>query len=252
MNISFDDSTNELVKIISQKPPYVIRWGTYLFLILLSTVILICSFIKHPVIITSSTVLSCTIPPQIIKSKITGKLLRLNVSDNQNVLKGKVIAVIKSTGNETNSLHATGNIDTLTASTGGRFVFTDPLQEKQIVQSNQVIGRIIPENEAYYAEILIPAKNFNKIFPGQEVILKFPSFPFDEFGMLKGKIDTITKFPGKNYYSGRVIFPYGLITTLKKQIKYQDGLNARAEVIIKNESILKGFYSSIIQQIQKK
>ena len=138
----------------------------------------------------------------------------------------------------------------LTAPLDGKIAFATFLQENQQLQANQIICFVNPENAEYYAELYIPQTNFGKVKTGQEVLLKFPAYPFQEYGSLKGKIDFISNISTDSGYLAKVILPDGLNTNYKKQIQFRDGLTAQGEIITKNMRLLQRFYYSIVKQVQ--
>jgi multidrug efflux pump subunit AcrA (membrane-fusion protein) len=133
----------------------------------------------------------------------------------------------------------------------GKVAFENFVQENQQLQINQSICFINPENTEYFIQIFIPQTNFGKVALGQDVLLKFESYPFQEYGYVKGKIDFISHVPTDSGYLARVILTDGLNTNYKKQILYRDGLIAKAEIVTSNMRLLERFYYNIIKQIKK-
>ena len=139
----------------------------------------------------------------------------------------------------------------LIAPIDGKIAFATFLQENQQLQANQIICFINPENTQYYAEVYIPQTNFGKVRTGQEVLLKFPSYPFQEYGSVSGKIDFISNINTDSGYLAKVILPNGLNTSYKKQVQFRDGLAAQGEIITQNMRLLQRFYYNIVKQVKK-
>jgi HlyD family secretion protein len=127
------------------------------------------------------------------------------------------------------------------APVAGKLYFTVFLEENQQLQTNQVIGYIINESNRYYVEMLIPQTNLGKVKQGQEVLMKFPSYPSQEYGSVKGRIEYIKNIPVDSGYLARVILPYGLITNYKKTIFFKEGLVAQAEIITEKKRLSDRF-----------
>jgi multidrug efflux pump subunit AcrA (membrane-fusion protein) len=140
---------------------------------------------------------------------------------------------------------------TLIAPISGKVAFASFVQENQQLQTNQIICFINPENSQYFAEIVIPQANFGKVAIGQQVLFKFQSYPFQEYGSVIGKIEFISHIPDEKGYLAKVNFTNGLTTTYKKQVQYRDGLLANAEVITQNMRLLERFYYTILKQVIK-
>lgn len=139
----------------------------------------------------------------------------------------------------------------LVAPIDGKIAFATFLQENQQLQANQIICFINPENTQYYAEVYVPQTNFGKVKTGQEVLLKFPSYPFQEYGSVSGKIDFISNINTDSGYLAKVILPQGLNTSYKKQVQFRDGLQAQGEIITQNMRLLQRFYYNIVKQVKK-
>ncbi len=137
----------------------------------------------------------------------------------------------------------------LTAPIDGKVAFATFIQENQQLQANQTICFINPGNSQYYAQIIIPQSNFGKVASGQPVLLKFSSYPFSEYGAVKGKIDFISHIPTDSGYLAKVILDNGLRTNYNKQIQYREGLTAQGEIITKNRRLLQRFYDGILKQV---
>ena len=113
----------------------------------------------------------------------------------------------------------------------GKIAFAGFVQENQQLKNNQTVCYINPENTQYFVELNIPQQNFGKVKQGQKVLLKLPSYPFQEFGTITGKLDFISNIPTDSGYLAKVLLPSGLQTNYKRVIQYHEGLLAKAEII---------------------
>lgn len=93
--------------------------------------------------------------------------------------------------------------------------------------------------------MLIPQTNFGKVKAGQDVLLKFPSYPSQEFGSVKGRIEYIKNIPSDSGYLAKVILPGGLITNYKKIIVFQEGLTSQAEIITEKKRLSERLFGEI-------
>jgi multidrug efflux pump subunit AcrA (membrane-fusion protein) len=139
----------------------------------------------------------------------------------------------------------------LIAPVDGTISFASFIQENQQLQSGQTVCFVNPENSEYFAQITIPQDNFGKVAKGQNVILKFNSYPYQEYGYVNGKIDFITHIPTDSGYLAKITFANGLITTYNKQLQYSDGLTAQAQIITKDLRLLERFYYDLKKHIKR-
>jgi HlyD family secretion protein len=137
----------------------------------------------------------------------------------------------------------------ITAPITGKISFASLLQENQQIESNQTLCYVDPPNTEYFAEVVIPQNNLGKVKPGQSVILKLPSYPFQEYGSLNGKIGFISKVPTANGYVANIILGRRLSTTYQKDVHYREGLIANAEIVTRDMRLLERFYYNTLRQI---
>jgi HlyD family secretion protein len=126
----------------------------------------------------------------------------------------------------------------------GTVSFSTFVQENQQLRQGQVICFINPGNSNYYVEAVIPQYNFGKVKTGQEVLLKFQAYPYQEFGSVKGRIEFISTVPSDSGYLAKVILPEGLVTNYKKAVQYRTGLSMQADIITDKRRLLERFFSS--------
>lgn len=98
-------------------------------------------------------------------------------------------------------------------------------------------------------ELYVPQANFGKVKLGQEVLIKFPSYPFQEYGSVKGKIDFISNIPTDSGYLAKLSLPNALTTSYQKEVQFREGLQAQGEIITQNMRLLQRFYYNIIKQV---
>ena len=133
----------------------------------------------------------------------------------------------------------------LLAPIDGRISFSGFLQENQQLKADQTICFVDPGNAAYYMEMNISQNSFGKVKTGQEVLLKFSAYPYQEYGAVDGKLDFISGIATDSGYLAKVVLPKGLTTNYQKQIHFREGLTAQGEIITENRRLLERFYNSV-------
>jgi HlyD family secretion protein len=137
----------------------------------------------------------------------------------------------------------------LLAPVNGKILLTSFHQENQEIKSGNSLFFIQPPNASYFVELQIPQNNFGKVKKGQDVLLKFQAYPFEQYGSVLGKIDYINQIPSDSGYLAKVILPNGFVSIYKKPLKFYNNLNGKAEIITENMKLLERFYNSISKQI---
>ena len=111
---TFSSHSNEVEEIISNKPPFIVRWGILFFFLLLLLLAFIGWFIKYPDIIKARGLLNSINAPKEIQTKTNGKLIKLFEKENQQVHQNEIIGYIESTANHTEVISLSKILDTIT------------------------------------------------------------------------------------------------------------------------------------------
>lgn len=139
----------------------------------------------------------------------------------------------------------------LTASQSGRLSIAGIIQENQFVKVNQELFYINPGNGNFFGEIAIPQYNMGKIKNGEEVLVKLKSYPFEEYGMMRGHISYVADIPYRDsVFFARVSFKNTAFSESKKPIVLKNGMTATAEIITEDASLMGRLSRSIIKMLK--
>ncbi|QES88065.1 HlyD family secretion protein [Rhizosphaericola mali] len=133
----------------------------------------------------------------------------------------------------------------LIAPVDGTVYFSKPIQKNQYLQSGKTIGYIATDNNKLFTELYLPQNNLGKADTGMEVQLRFDAYPYQEKGIVKGKLIYISRVVSDSGYLGIVRLNNGLLTSQHQILPYKDGLKADALIITKNMSLLNRLYYNI-------
>ena len=138
----------------------------------------------------------------------------------------------------------------LTAPQDGEINFVDSLYTDRVLYAHQTIFYIKPSNERFFGIMVLAEDKIGKLKEGQDVIVKFKNYPIQEFGMIKGKISTISRAPSKHdEFLLKVEFE---IHKLKDQTRHMDpkpGLIADAEIITQDITLFERVSSHIVKGV---
>lgn len=126
----------------------------------------------------------------------------------------------------------------LSASDNGKISFAGSIEEYQAVAKGQDLFYVMPENIYYLGEVYLDQYNLGKVESGQTVIIKLKSYPFEEYGVVKGIIENISEIDVNKQYLVKVKLPEGITTNLKKKLKFRFGMLGDAEIITKNTKVI--------------
>ncbi len=135
----------------------------------------------------------------------------------------------------------------LEAKTSGKIVFNRFINQGQWVEANKPLFYIEAKDKGQYiGEMQIGQYALGKVKEGQSVIVRLNAFPYQEYGILRGKITYLSDMTiADTSYVARVIFNEGKTTSYKKELNLKNGLIADAEIITKNRSLLNKLFSSL-------
>ncbi len=120
----------------------------------------------------------------------------------------------------------------MVAPVAGRVYFAGIVQENQAVTINQGLFYVAPPTTEYVGELRVPQQSAGKVQVGQVVLIKFSGFPYQEYGLVRGRITAISDIAFKDsVFLAKVALPTGLRTTYGKSLAYRTGMTASADII---------------------
>jgi multidrug efflux pump subunit AcrA (membrane-fusion protein) len=134
----------------------------------------------------------------------------------------------------------------------GSVTFTRTWGENQDVQASNLIATIVPTNEAeVVAKAVIPNSGIGKVENGQLVNIKLNGYPYMEFGMVRGRIRSISLVPEENGYVADIELIAGLTTTYKEQLRFIQQMEGTAEIITKDLRLIYRFINPLRALLDK-
>ncbi len=132
----------------------------------------------------------------------------------------------------------------------GRVGYAGILQENQNVNINQELFIINPGNTNFFGEVQIPQYNMGKVRLGQRTLIKLRSYPFEEYGIINGKISYITDVALKDsVFIAKIDFGKFEQKNPSNPIILKPGMQADAEIITKESSLLQRFLRNMTKMM---
>jgi hypothetical protein len=82
-------------------------------------------------------------------------------------------------------------------------------------------------------------ENSGKVKTGQKVNIKLANFPYTEFGMLTGKVKSISLVPDQGKYFVEIELTNGLKTNYNKQLPFFQEMTGTAEIITEDMRLIE-------------
>jgi hypothetical protein len=108
-----------------------------------------------------------------------------------------------------------------------------------IISAPVVVTVDVNDSTAITGLVRLEQNITGKVKVGQQVTIKFVTYPYLEFGVAKGIVTKVSSVPTSNYYSIEVGLPEKLISTYGKKFEFQHELIGTAEIITEDQSLLE-------------
>lgn len=134
----------------------------------------------------------------------------------------------------------------LKAHIDGVVSYTSFYSETQNVRKGDIVMTVIPDNPGeIIGKIDMPIEGSGKVDIGQTVHIQFTDFPHLQFGMVEGRIRTISQVPTDQLYRVEVDFPKGLTTYYDFKIPFKSEMYGRAEIITDERVLIERIFDPI-------
>src|SRR5690606_155113 len=103
----------------------------------------------------------------------------------------------------------------------------------------EVVFSIFPlEVSSLMGKLILPSQNAGKVAIGQKVLLKLDNYPYQQYGMLVGRVQNISVSPSKegNYFV-YVSIPKGTTTSYNIDLPFDQELLGNADIITEDLSV---------------
>lgn len=135
----------------------------------------------------------------------------------------------------------------------GVVTFVKYWNKNQQVTKGDRIASVVPIKKSnVIGRLSVPSNSFGKVKVGQVVNVKLNGYPYMEYGMLKGKIKSISSVPDDDKgYIVEVIFPQGLITTYKKELRMIQKMDGIAQIVTEDRRLIGRFVDPIRELFER-
>lgn len=132
----------------------------------------------------------------------------------------------------------------------GKVIFNKGLQVHRFYKTNEASLVIVPKGSGYHAVATIESAGAGKVKTGQKAMIELVDFPKTEFGMLEGKVSSMTQIEKEGKYEIRISLPAKLKTTYNKQIPPKAQLKGKVKIITKDKRLLMRFFEQFTDLIK--
>ncbi|HBL34735.1 MAG TPA: HlyD family secretion protein [Porphyromonadaceae bacterium] len=132
-------------------------------------------------------------------------------------------------------------------------------RDNSFVQSGQELFTVIPDKNNIVGEVMIPSYGAGKVETGQTVNVKINNYPYDEYGLLKGAVRSVSRITNKietangtgDAYLVVVSFPDGTTTNFGKFLPLDFESKGTAEIITKRKRLIERLFDNLKAKTEK-
>ena len=126
-------------------------------------------------------------------------------------------------------------------------------RENLMVKEGVELFTILPQHGEIMGEAYIPAIGAGKVKVGQLVNIKLNDYPYDEFGLLCGKVVSISPLMNKvqmnnavvETYLVRIAFPQGVTTNFDHKLSLNFESKGTAEIVTKPKRLIERLFDNL-------
>jgi HlyD family secretion protein len=133
----------------------------------------------------------------------------------------------------------------LKSPTNGIASFLGFWSQNQYLKSGETIMFVVSGGTSIIGKINLTTMGAGKVKVGQTVKVKLDQYKFNEFGVLIGKIKSISLVPNQNTYVVDVEFPNGLKTSYNKTLDYKPEMQGLAEIVTEDLRLLERIFNQL-------
>ncbi len=134
----------------------------------------------------------------------------------------------------------------LTSPINGNIAFNKIWSDNQFITSGSQVFAVIPnKQQTIIGRVTLKSAGLGKIKAYQNVNLKFNNYPYQEFGMLRAKVKTISMVPINDEYIIELQLPDTLITNYGFTIPFSQKMPGIAEIITEDLPLIARLFNPV-------
>lgn len=132
-------------------------------------------------------------------------------------------------------------------------------RDNSFIRTGQELFSVIPDRNNILGEVLIPSYGAGKVEVGQTVNVKIDNYPYDEYGLLKGIVKSVSRITNKvetangtsDSYLAVISFPEGTVTNFGKLLPLDFETKGTAEIITRRKRLIERLFDNLKAKTEK-
>lgn len=134
----------------------------------------------------------------------------------------------------------------------GKITFTGFWNVNQVIKQGELFATVIPEDPSrMIVRAIVSPSGLGRVRTGQEVNIKLSGFPYMEFGVLKGRIRTISMVPSGEGYIAEIDPVNGIHSSFGIDISFISEMTGTADIITDKKRLIYRFIKPLSNIMNK-
>lgn len=122
---------------------------------------------------------------------------------------------------------------------------------QHVKQGDDVFAVVPATADKIIGKVSLPMQNSGKVKLGQDVYIKLYGFPYQEFGILKGRVMRIALIPDERNYRIEVELPQQLETSFNRRLPFRQEMLGQADIVTEDLRLLQRVYYQLLAAIER-
>ena len=133
----------------------------------------------------------------------------------------------------------------LRAPADGNVAFFDFWTDQQYVTQDNHVFLIVPETSSLVARIAVKEGGAGKIRQGQAVRIRMDDYPYKEFGVVSGSVQSVSTVARGGGYLVQVDVPWPLRSSYGRDLRFRQEMAGQASIVTADQSVLGRIFAEI-------
>jgi hypothetical protein len=133
----------------------------------------------------------------------------------------------------------------------GKITFTSFWNKNQVIKTGDVLATVIPEDgNRIIVRAKVPISGLGRVKLEQQVNIKLSGYPYMEFGVIKGRIKSLSQVPVEGFYIAEIDLVNGMKSTYNRKIQFIQEMDGTADIITERTRLIYKFINPMRSVVQ--
>ena len=162
-------------------------------------------------------------------------------------------AIQQALANIQNTLKTWQQTYLLTAPIPGKLNYLRELTENQFIRASDTLFTVTPGHQPYIGIVTFGVQGMGKLKTGQEVLIRLDDYPYQEYGLVRGRVQQLAPTSSRRQYRALIALPNGLRSRqhADQPLRFRPELTGTAEIVTDNRRLIEQAFSGLRGLLQK-